>query len=91
MQWKLTGIQKQGDGTYSLSYDTPDGGKTLRARSVALTVPAYVAADLLQQQVGLYAAPQTNPPCRLLSRGSLGGPHCCAHALNNTAAAVSPS
>lgn len=53
VQWKLTGIQKQGDGTFSLSYDTPDGAKTLRARSVALTVPAYVAADLLEQQVGI--------------------------------------
>ena len=51
MQWKLTGIKKQGDGTLSLTYSTPDGDKTLRARTVALTVPAYVAADLLEQQV----------------------------------------
>ncbi len=50
MQWKLTGIQKQ-DGAYRLTYDTPDGQKTLKARCVALTVPAYVAADLLQKQV----------------------------------------
>lgn len=30
-----------------LSYDTPAGPKEVRTRSVALTVPAYVAADLV--------------------------------------------
>ncbi len=47
VQWKLTGIRKE-SGEFALSYDTPDGVRTLKARSVALTVPAFVAADLLQ-------------------------------------------
>ena len=31
-----------------MRYDTPQGPKTVRAKSVALTVPAYVAADLVE-------------------------------------------
>jgi hypothetical protein len=67
VQWKLTGIKQQGDGTLSLTYSTPDGDKTLRARTVALTVPAYVAADLLEQQVcsaspAAMASPLPSPP-----------------------------
>ena len=62
MQWKLTGIKQQGDGTLSLTYSTPDGDKTLRARTVALTVPAYVAADLLEQQVCCVVCPQQSLP-----------------------------
>lgn len=41
------GISKK-DGAYELRYDTPEGGSTLRSRSVALTVPAFTAAKLLQ-------------------------------------------
>ena len=45
--WQLEGIAPGGDGTYTLSYATPDGPATVRARAVALTVPAYTAADLV--------------------------------------------
>lgn len=38
----------EGDGTYKLRYDTPEGSRTVRSRSVALTVPAYVAAGLVE-------------------------------------------
>jgi oxygen-dependent protoporphyrinogen oxidase len=53
--WQLTELSKDGD-LYRLAYDTPQGRKELRARSVALTVPAYVAGDLLQQQCPSAAA-----------------------------------
>jgi hypothetical protein len=53
--WPLTELSKDGD-LYRLVYDTPQGRKELRARSVALTVPAYVAGDLLQQQCPSAAA-----------------------------------
>jgi oxygen-dependent protoporphyrinogen oxidase len=39
-----------------LTYDTPDGPQQLRTRTVALTVPAYVAAELLAAQAPSAAA-----------------------------------
>lgn len=45
--WTLKSIEKDGD-LYRLQYDTPDGPKQIRAKTVALTVPAYVAADLIR-------------------------------------------
>ena len=42
-------MSRNKDNTFGLVYDTPEGQKHIRARAVALTVPAYVAADLLQQ------------------------------------------
>ena len=46
--WKLTAITKNADDVFELSYETPGGSKTVKARSVGLTAPAYVVADLLQ-------------------------------------------
>jgi hypothetical protein len=37
-------------GLYTLSYDTPSGPATLRARSVAMTMPAWALADLVKAQ-----------------------------------------
>ena len=48
-QWKLQSISSQRGQEYRLQYQTPQGSKTIRTRSVALTVPAYVAAELLKQ------------------------------------------
>ena len=48
--WKLTRIAKEGE-MYSLSYETPEGEQTVKTKSVALTVPAYVAADLIKDAV----------------------------------------
>lgn len=48
--WQLKSVSKGSDGVFSLQYSTPEGEKSLRARSVALTVPAYVAADLLEKE-----------------------------------------
>lgn len=47
--WKLNQVTRNKDNTFSLSYSTPDGQKQIKTRAVALTVPAYIAADLLQQ------------------------------------------
>ncbi|CAL5228570.1 g11727 [Coccomyxa viridis] len=47
--WKLKEIEKAQDGTYNLYYDTPEGSQKVRTRSVALTVPAYTAADLVRR------------------------------------------
>ncbi|DBB12106.1 TPA: hypothetical protein ACH3X3_006217 [Trebouxia sp. C0006] len=46
--WKLQSVSRNKDNTFALVYDTPDGQKQLKTKSVALTVPAYTAADLLQ-------------------------------------------
>ncbi|KAL4855297.1 Protoporphyrinogen oxidase [Chlorella vulgaris] len=53
--WQLKAVSKEGD-VYKLAYNTPQGQKEVRARTVALTVPAYVAADLIQDQVPAAAA-----------------------------------
>lgn len=51
LNWRLTSISKeQGDGKFTLRYETPQVPRTVRARSVALTVPAYVAADLVEKE-----------------------------------------
>lgn len=49
--WKLQSIGKGSDGLYELVYETPEGRQTVRARSVALTAPSYVVADLLRPKV----------------------------------------
>lgn len=47
VNWKLTAISKS-DAGYTLTYDTPDGTETVKARSLVLTVPAYVAKEILR-------------------------------------------
>ena len=47
LNWQLEGIAVDGEGIHTLSYSTPSGPATVRARAVALTVPAYTAADLI--------------------------------------------
>lgn len=50
LNWQLKSIEKEGgdSGKFVLKYETPQGAKTVKAKSVALTVPAYVAADLVE-------------------------------------------
>lgn len=48
LNWQLKSIEKEENGKFVLKYETPQGSKTVRAKSVALTVPAYVAADLVE-------------------------------------------
>jgi oxygen-dependent protoporphyrinogen oxidase len=45
--WELSAISKDGE-LYRLQYNTPQGPREVRTRTVALTVPSYVAADLVR-------------------------------------------
>ncbi|KAL2650754.1 hypothetical protein R1flu_018882 [Riccia fluitans] len=47
VNWKLESIEKFGDAEYRLNYETPEGRKIVAAKSVILTVPSYVAKDIL--------------------------------------------
>lgn len=49
-KWSLREIEPSSDGKYTLLYDTPEGVREIKARSVALTVPAYIAADLVRRE-----------------------------------------
>jgi hypothetical protein len=51
LNWVLKNISSTPDGLYQLDYDTPSGPATLRARSVAMTIPAWVLADILKDKV----------------------------------------
>ncbi|CAI7856798.1 unnamed protein product [Closterium sp. NIES-53] len=46
--WRLVGMQQRAGGGAVLTYDTPHGTTRVAARSVLLTVPAYVAADVIR-------------------------------------------
>jgi oxygen-dependent protoporphyrinogen oxidase len=49
LNWKLTSIARDAaTGIFTLKYDTPDGARELRARSVAATLPAWALASLLE-------------------------------------------
>lgn len=47
--WELLEIEAAASGGYTLTYRTPEGVKDVKARAVALTVPAYTAADLVRR------------------------------------------
>lgn len=48
LQWKLQSIQKSPTGGYELVYATPEGLKSISTKAVVLTVPSYVASDILR-------------------------------------------
>lgn len=48
VNWKLASITRTPAGTFTLVYETPEGKQEVVTRSLLLTVPAYVAADLIQ-------------------------------------------
>ncbi|CAH9139483.1 unnamed protein product [Cuscuta epithymum] len=48
LSWKLSSISKLDGGGYNLTYQTPEGVVSLQTKSVVLTVPAYIASNLLQ-------------------------------------------
>ncbi|KAI7846430.1 hypothetical protein COHA_000043 [Chlorella ohadii] len=72
--WALKGIEKEGS-VYKLTYDTPAGRKEVRTRTVALTVPAYVAADLVADKAPAAADALKSAlrPDRLDANGNLPG------------------
>ncbi len=52
VSWKLTKLTKNKEtGLFELSYDTPDGSKLIKAKTVAMTVPAYTAAELFKEEI----------------------------------------
>ena len=44
---------------FEMQYDTPEGTRTVFSKSIALTVPSYVAASLLQEFSVSSTMPQT--------------------------------
>ncbi|MEG5055259.1 MULTISPECIES: protoporphyrinogen oxidase [unclassified Microcoleus] len=48
LNWHLTRLQRTQRETYIAVFSTPDGQQEVEARTVVLTTPAYVTADLLQ-------------------------------------------
>eukprot|EP00931_Biecheleriopsis_adriatica_P053558 TRINITY_DN31374_c0_g1_i1.p1 TRINITY_DN31374_c0_g1~~TRINITY_DN31374_c0_g1_i1.p1 ORF type:complete len:608 (-),score=127.45 TRINITY_DN31374_c0_g1_i1:63-1862(-) len=46
LNWKLVKLERA-DGVFVASYDTPDGAKTVSARSVVSTAPAHALKDVL--------------------------------------------
>mgnify|MGYP001971283351 FL=1 len=48
LEWKVTKIAKRDDGSFAITYDTPDGVKTITTATVVMTAPAYVTADTVQ-------------------------------------------
>ena len=43
-EWRVKTISKNEDGTFTLTYDTPEGETVVVATAVVMTAPAYVAA-----------------------------------------------
>ncbi|KAL6008919.1 Protoporphyrinogen oxidase 1, chloroplastic [Asimina triloba] len=48
LSWKLSGIKKLDGGGYTLTYETPEGLVSVQTKSVIITVPTYVASNLLR-------------------------------------------
>lgn len=48
LNWKLESIQRASGGGYELVYVTPEGIKSVSTKSVLLTVPSYVASNILR-------------------------------------------
>ncbi|CAN4106544.1 unnamed protein product [Withania somnifera] len=48
LSWKLSSITKLEKGGYRLTYETPEGVVSLQSRSIVMTVPSYVASNILR-------------------------------------------
>ncbi|MEG3878895.1 protoporphyrinogen oxidase, partial [Microcoleus sp. herbarium7] len=48
LNWHLTRLDRTDRETYIAVFSTPDGQQEVEARTVVLTTPAYIAAELLQ-------------------------------------------
>lgn len=48
LEWRLDALQKTDDGKYSATYETPDGPRTIIAKTVAITAPANASAHILK-------------------------------------------
>jgi len=45
---RLTSITKSDGKGYVLEYETPDGVVSVKAKSVIMTIPSYVASNILR-------------------------------------------
>ncbi len=48
LNWHLTGLHRTENKTYIAEFSTPDGPQQVETRTIVLTTPAYVTADLFQ-------------------------------------------
>nr|QEG99475.1 chloroplast protoporphyrinogen IX oxidase 1 [Lolium rigidum] len=48
LSWKLTGITKSDNQGYVLAYETPEGVVSVQAKSVIMTIPSYIASEILR-------------------------------------------
>ena len=48
LEWKVTKISREDDGSFTIDYDTPDGATTIRAKTVVMTAPACVTAEVVK-------------------------------------------
>ncbi|KAJ7550422.1 hypothetical protein O6H91_07G100200 [Diphasiastrum complanatum] len=48
LKWKLLSLEKTSGLHYKLVYETPDGPKSILAKAVVLTVPSYIASNILR-------------------------------------------
>ncbi|KAJ8565794.1 hypothetical protein K7X08_008370 [Anisodus acutangulus] len=48
LSWKLSSITKSEKGGYRLTYETSEGVVSLQSRSIVMTVPSYVASNILR-------------------------------------------
>uniref|UniRef100_A0ACD5VWF0 Uncharacterized protein n=1 Tax=Avena sativa TaxID=4498 RepID=A0ACD5VWF0_AVESA len=48
LSWKLTSITKSDNQGYVLAYETPEGVVSVQAKSVIMTIPSYIASDILR-------------------------------------------
>ncbi|CAL53621.1 Protoporphyrinogen oxidase, C-terminal domain [Ostreococcus tauri] len=46
--WKLVNVNKAAEGGYTCEYDTPEGRRTVIAKCLLLTAPAYVTAEIVK-------------------------------------------
>ncbi|NEO27700.1 MAG: protoporphyrinogen oxidase [Kamptonema sp. SIO4C4] len=47
LNWAVTHLERTPQNTYIAHFDTPDGAQQIETRSLVLTTPAYITADLL--------------------------------------------
>jgi len=68
LSWKLTSITKSDGKGYVLVYETPEGVVSVQAKSVIMTIPSYVASDILRplsvsRKLSIFTFPETGALC----------------------------
>ena len=48
LEWKLTKVTKDSAGIYSATYDTPNGSKTVTAKTIVSTMPTHAMGNVLE-------------------------------------------